>query len=198
MDIFNRQTMFALRAAVGLIILLGWNPGCLSDFKERSFRLDADSCVSLESCGGGEGNALSTRAWLAGAQRQLAGLLPRSSVGPLLTEQMVGKDDRAVDVFEHFGMASAGLQSLFKNFEGFRYSAQSASGAYCIARQAPAWPGFEDVWIPIRQELPGEPFLSGRLGYARDLQGNIRDADCLVIPIASPRFPTSQIQRTSA
>jgi predicted alpha/beta-fold hydrolase len=181
MGVFNGRALLAIRAAVRLVFVLALNLGCLSDFRERSFQLNPNDCIRLRSCGGDEASAPSTRKWLAGAHRQLAGLLPKSSPGPLLTEQMVGSGGHAVNVLDHFGIAPDGLQSLFENFEGLRYSAQSASGAYCIAKQAPAWPGFEDVWVPIRQELPGELSLSGRLGHARDRQGNITDADCLVI-----------------
>jgi predicted alpha/beta-fold hydrolase len=84
-------------------------------------------------------------------------------------------------VFNHFGIHPDGLQNLILNFRGLKYSAQASSRDYFIERQAPPWPGFENTWVPIQSPHAAEFALSGRLGYARDARGNIKDATCLVI-----------------
>jgi len=81
--------LLAVLAEVSPMLFRGWNPVCLSDFEERSCRLSPNGCVSLQSCGGDEANALSTRAWLAAAHHRLAGLLPKSQAGSPWTGHMV-------------------------------------------------------------------------------------------------------------
>src|SRR5512137_2053203 len=85
MSVFNRRARLAIRAAVGLVIVSLLNPGCLSDFKERSFPLTPNHCVPLQPCGDDEASTPSARSWLADAHRQLADLLPKSAPGPLLS-----------------------------------------------------------------------------------------------------------------
>ncbi len=173
------------RASFGLRILGVVLPvalsGCLSDFAERSFRMSPQDAVSLPTSADERGTRDSTRKWLASADGQLSGLLPRGAAHPLLTEDFAGTGQMPVDVFSHFGVDPAGLQSLFSNADGLKYSAQAASREYCIEREAPAWPGFEDVWVPIQSPTADTFSLSGRLGYARDGEGRIRDASCIVI-----------------
>jgi pimeloyl-ACP methyl ester carboxylesterase len=190
---------------VGWVLLMATEPGCLWDFGERSIRMEPADSVRLAIDAGPSGQAPSTRQWLVEANQQLSQFLPEGCPRPLLTDDMragngevlgsggggrvsgdngeMGEGDgKAVDVCRHFGIDPCGLQSLFKNYCGLRYTAQSASRGYCIDQTAPPWPGFEDVWIPIHIPLKGrELALSGRLGYARDARGNIIDADCIVM-----------------
>ena len=70
----------------------------------------------------------------------------------------------AFAIDKHFDIKRHHLQSLIMNIEGITYTAQAASREYHIDKQAPQWPGFEDIWIPVRDGLE----LSGRIGYAYD------------------------------
>jgi len=156
------------------VLVMTANVGC---FSERSFQMHPGDSVRLPGAARRAARAPSTRAWLGAAHQGLEHLLPSSSARPLLTEQLVDEEGVPVDVFSHFGVQRASLRSLFGNFRGIRCTAQAASRDYHIDKPAPPWPGFEDVWIPIKEDLS----LSGRLGYARDPEGNVREADCIVI-----------------
>ncbi|HPD31692.1 MAG TPA: alpha/beta fold hydrolase [Phycisphaerae bacterium] len=173
-----RRAGRAFAAVGGMGVLMAANLGC---FPEKSFKMDPEASVRVsERLVNGEDGA-STRVWLRRTQRELAGLLPDSVASPLLTEELVNGDGRAVDVLRHFGVSRQSLQSIVKNYRGIRYSAQAASRDYCIEKQAAAWPGFEDVWIPMRLAVDDQLELSGRLGYARNGNGEIIEADCVVI-----------------
>jgi predicted alpha/beta-fold hydrolase len=143
--------------------------------------MSPEDAVTLSSGAAKNTEPRSTREWLDSANRQLSNLLPQGGGSPLLTEQLVRPPGTPVDVFNHFGINPDGLQNLIMNFRGLKYTAQAASRNYFIEQQAPPWPGFEDTWIPIQLPNAAELSLSGRLGYARDAQGNIKDATCLVI-----------------
>ncbi len=177
-DRFNRRTVRLTGFVGALVLVMTLNLGC---FSERSVRLDPHEAIRLSPDGHATAEGVSTRDWLRHTHEQLASLLPQAPVEPLLTEQLSNGDGQAIDVFGHFGIERKSLQSIIKNFRGLLYSGQAASRDYYVERQAPPWPGFEDVWIPIHLVIDEELALSGRLGYARDEQGNIRDADCIVI-----------------
>ncbi len=166
-------------AVVNAVIIMAVEVGCSSDFAERSFRAELHDSVRLAP--GAVATEVSTREWLNRTHRELAGLLPTSRHAPLLTEDLVCPGRTAADVFCHFGMRRGDLQTLLRNYRGLRHSAQAASRDYHIECSAPPWPGFEDVWIPIRLPIDDELQLSGRLGYARDAAGDIIDADCIVV-----------------
>lgn len=160
----------------GWVVLMLANSGC---FSERSFRLQAGGVArpaGVPDAPSSNGSA-SIRPWLEKAHAGLAHYLPPTDAAPLLTADLSDASGHPVDAFAHFGIDPHTLQSLFKNFTGLRYSAQAASRDYYIDKIAPPWPGFEDIWIPINDQLE----LSGRIGFARDAEGRIRDADCLVI-----------------
>lgn len=178
--VFERRAERALHTTGILAVAIITGTGCLADFNERSFKMNPDDSVRL-SRADEEPPVRSTRAWLRDAHQQLAGLLPEEPAPPLLTEQMVKSDGNAVDVFAHFSIDPAKLQSLVQNFRGLRYSAQAASRDYYIDKPAPAWPGFDDVWIPITMPINDVCVLNGRMAYARDRHGNVRDADCIVV-----------------
>ena len=167
--------------SVGASLLLTLNPGCFSDFAERSCQMDPEDSVSLSARPAEDSDSPSTRGWLTFANRQLSNLLPAGAAGPLVTEQLVRTDGKPIDVFNHFGINPDGLQTLLMNSRGLKYSAQASSRDYFIERQASPWPGFEDIWVPMQLPTADKLSLSGRLGYARDAQGNIKDAVCLVI-----------------
>ncbi len=155
----------------GVIITMSSGIGCLS---ERSFRIRPQESRRIEIPPSGE--HLSTRDWLRETHRRLQDLLPANARTPLLTEDLVDDTGKPVDVFTHFGFDQSKLQSLFGNWNGIRCTAQAASRNSYIDKQAPQWPGFEDTWIPVREDLS----LSARIGYARDGE-TIADADAIVL-----------------
>lgn len=161
----------------GLVLLMALNPGC---FAERSFRMNAGESVRVAPSDG-DGAGVSARQWLRQTHAAMSQLLPRGTAEPLLTEDLTNGNGQAADVFKHFGMDRESLQSLVHNFRGLLLSGQAASREYHIDKPAPPWPGFEDVWIPLKLPIDDKLELCARLGYARDANGEIREADCLVI-----------------
>jgi len=121
---------------------------------------------------------VTTRTWLVHANRRLAPLLPPVKYGlpPMLTDDLNDSGGRPVDLVKHFRINPSGLESIWINFLGLAYSAQASSTADESAT-APPWPGFGQVWIPVREGLE----LSGRLGLARTADGRVADADCIVV-----------------
>ncbi|MCH7812523.1 MAG: alpha/beta fold hydrolase [Planctomycetes bacterium] len=120
---------------------------------------------------------MTTRDWLVRAHGALESLLPRGAAGPtLLTDDLTDSGGRPVDVFGHFGLDGSALHTLVGNCSGLMETVQGRGGGYAIETPAPAWPGFEDVWIPIRDGLQ----LSARLGLA-EKDGRIAQADCIIV-----------------
>jgi len=94
----------------------------------------------------------------------------------MVTEQMVDADGRPRDVFAYLHKPIEHLNKLNKNYWGILHTAQGASQALAIEEPAPAWPGFEQVWIPVADDVK----LSGRLGLAEH-DGVVQNADCIVL-----------------
>jgi predicted alpha/beta-fold hydrolase len=155
-----------------LFLLAG--QGCI--FSERSIPYDPGRRVVIGPPAAAAAGAVPPRQWVAQAHPQLAHLLPPHRKTALLTDQLATPEGRPADVVAHFEIKTGGLDSIFVNFLGLAYSAQ-ATMPRSPARRSPCWEGFEEVWIPIREDLE----LAGRLGWARDVQGNVTDADCIVI-----------------
>lgn len=174
------RSMFIFAGVVVSLVTV-FNAGCLSEFAERSCRMSPDDAVRLSVDAPEQSVSPSTREWLRVADEQLHGLLPKRSPDPLLTAQLSMPDGKPTDVFKQFGIHPSGLQSLLLNSRGLKYSAQAASREYFIERKAPAWPDFEEVWVPIQSPTAAEFSLAGRLGYACDEQGRVKDATCVVI-----------------
>lgn len=168
-----------IAALLGPAVVVG-TFGC---FAERSFDLDPDAAVRLTERDRDSSAPIDTRDWLRHAHRELAHFLPQESAETLLTGDMTDPKGRPVNVFAHFDKYPEDLQSLWGNMSGIRYSAQAASREYYIDKPAPAWPGFEDIWIatPISPILPMTLEHNGRIGWARDDQGRVIDADCIVV-----------------
>jgi len=114
--------------------------------------------------------------WLETAAEDLSPLLPKTASKPLLTGDMVGPDGKPTDVFKHFGVNPDAIGTLLGNYHGIFYTARLVSSRESIDTAAPAWPGFEDVWIPIDASLS----LAGRLGFSMQ-NGVVRDAPCIII-----------------
>ncbi|MEE8169638.1 MAG: alpha/beta fold hydrolase, partial [Phycisphaerae bacterium] len=157
-----------------LIALLLGTTGC---FSEASITMHGKEAVRLAEWRVASGWRPTVREWLASAHAELSPLLPRSSHAALLTEELVTPNGAPRDAFAAFGVVSDQLQSVFGNLNGLSCTAKSASRRPWIDETPPAWPGFEDVWIPIGAEVS----LSGRLGLARRADGEFRRADCIVI-----------------
>lgn len=148
--------------------------GCV--FSERSCPYDPSARAVISLPARPDGQAMTARQWLTEAASQLAHLLPHEPIAPLLTDQLVRPDGKPVDVFAHFGTDPNRLEAIFYNFSALAYSAQAIQ-AREPAKAAPPWEGFDDVWVPIDDDLQ----MAGRLGWARDSAGEIADADCIVI-----------------
>lgn len=165
-------------AVVISLVILVCGAGC-SEFAERACPMDSQDALILAQPP--DPQHCTTREWLEQANEHLSRLLPREAATALTTEDLVTSRGEPVDVFRHFRIRRDGLQSLFFNLRGLKYSAQAASRSYCIEQPAPAWPGFQDVWIPIKTRSGDALSLSGRVGYARDAEGRITPSTCLVI-----------------
>jgi predicted alpha/beta-fold hydrolase len=119
--------------------------------------------------------ARTVRDWTAAAARQLQPLLPAQHRPALATDELVASDGNAIDVYAYFHTNPNTLASIFANFYGLLHTAQ-CSHTTVPERDAPAWPGFEDVWIPVADGVR----VFGRIGFAtRD--GKRVKADCIVI-----------------
>jgi len=123
------------------------------------------------------GNAGATRAWLACVHPQLLSLIPNGDGRrALLTSNLSAGDGGPRDVFKYFGVRPENLHTIVGNLYGLMHTAQAAGADAGPQGAAAPWPGFEDVWVPVRAELE----LSARLGLARD-GGKVRTADCVVL-----------------
>jgi predicted alpha/beta-fold hydrolase len=118
-----------------------------------------------------------TREWLRAAQPQLEHLLTPRGRRVMLTEQMTDDTSQPCDVFKFFDRPPWTLNSLRWNWNGMVHTGQAVSRAEAIDQPAPTWPGFSTVWIPVGDAVQ----LHGRIALARDADGNLRQADCIVL-----------------
>ncbi|MCH7870366.1 MAG: alpha/beta hydrolase [Planctomycetes bacterium] len=118
----------------------------------------------------------STRTWLEAAHAELEHTLPRSARAALLTGDLTDAEGRPRDVLAHFGLKRDGLHTIRHNFSGLRQTFNGIGMESFVDEEAPVWEGFENVWVPVADDLS----LYGRIGYACE-EGRIRDADCIVI-----------------
>lgn len=146
--------------------------GCLS---EQSFPMQSHDVKRIPQLTPAPGRYRTVREWLVYADTQLKSLRPLSLAKPLLTDDMVASG-KPIDVFRHFGINPGGLQTLATNYPGIAYTARLVSMTSNIDAPAPAWPGFEDVWIPVAPEVS----LAARLGFSKK-DGRIINAPCIVI-----------------
>ncbi|MBT3202265.1 MAG: alpha/beta fold hydrolase [Phycisphaerales bacterium] len=152
-----------------LLCLTISTPGCF--FSERSFPIDPSQTARSDTSPN-----LPARQWLIETHNHLKKLLPSHRNPTLLTGELSDKSDRPINMVARYSLKPDQLQSIFVNFLGLSYSAQ-ATGADMGHQPAPNWPGFIDVWTPINPNLK----LAGRLGMARDANGKIISADCIVL-----------------
>lgn len=161
-----------VRAGSRLCLLL-FACGC---FHEQSIRMAPSDARPLIGTAARQDDR-TTRGWLRGAHAQLRQLLPADGGDALLTEELVGQDGRPIDVLARFGQDRRRLRTIVGNFNGIRYTAMAASRSSYIDIEAPSWPGFETVWIPVHPRFS----MCARVGYARTDDGRVADADVLVI-----------------
>lgn len=167
------RSLLAWSVPIILIWLVG---GCA--FDEKSIPMNPGELVRVPPPTDSERAAMagSTRQWLTHTHRQLEHLLTERGKLALLTEQMTDGEGRPRDPYGYFRKDPANLNVLSKNWYGITHTAQAASRGEAIDEPAPAWPGFEQVWIPVAEGLE----LSGRLGFSED-GDRARTADCIVL-----------------
>ncbi len=147
------------------------NLGC---FAERSFPFRPDRIKLLPPSDQPE----TTRQWLRRAHDALVHKLDDDDEElALLTEDMLDADGNPIDVMSHFDRDDKTLHSVFDNLGGLQHTAQVTGTTESVEEPAPAWDGFEDVWIPIDDGIQ----IQARLGLARDPLGNPKNANCIIL-----------------
>ncbi len=162
-----------MKAAKWISPLLLLLSGCM--FSETSYPYDPGERVVVESHT--DATPMTTRQWLANATPQLNHFLQDEHQPlTLVTGTMIDATGQPVDVATHFDIEPDRMESIFHNYYGLVHSAQ-ATMPHGPPHEAPPWEGFEDVWVPIADDL----YLAGRLGWARDESGEPINAPCIVI-----------------
>lgn len=164
-----RTLVLVLLSGSSLFIMTG----C---FSEQSFPLRSGDYVRLQTVNAGRDTPSSTRIWLREAHQRLKSLLPSGEPPALLTEDLLDSKGRPIDVLAHFHVKRESLETLGGNCQGLMHSAQLTGSDFSKDRLAPTWPGYEDLWIPVKPSLS----LHGYLGYAA-MGGVPVDADCVVL-----------------
>ena len=159
-----------LQATCCWVILLVLVGGCLG---ERPFPLRDSDLVRIERPDDGN---LTTRQWLDHTHSELRGLLGPSGRKTLLTADMLDSDGRARDVYRVMGRNKAAMRTVLGNFRGTVQTAQSVGADSAIGVAAARWPGFEDIRIPVNEDVS----LCGRIGIA-ERDGQAVRSNCVVI-----------------
>ncbi len=144
--------------------------GC---FAERSYPVVVNEVVRLQPP---EAARVSARAWMADAHGELKHLLPRERHPALLTAALASGDGQPPLVLDHFKLRFDDLDTLLGNLDGLLHTAHLASMQLTLG-ELPAWPEFDDIWIPVAPDLK----LAGRLGLATDESRKPVQADCIVV-----------------
>lgn len=147
-------------------------------FEERPWPMRPQDHVLTSVPGPQERRAMagSTRKWLERTHRQLEHLLTERGRLVMLTDDMLDAAGRPRDVYQYFGRHPADANRLQKNWYGLLHTAQAASRAPVITEPLAPWPGYQQVWIPVDDDVE----LSGWLGFA-EANGRPRQADCIVL-----------------
>lgn len=162
------------RCVLNLALLLCISaPGC---FSEQSHPLQPGDVTRLKPIDNKQLRSLTARPWLREAHQQCKHLLPPGKDSAILTEDLLNADGKPIDVLGRYGYRFEQMDSLIHNFDGMSNSAQATGDNFVEGHSTPPWPGFEQVWIPINDQLS----LSGRLGFAKK-DGAIIDSNCVVI-----------------
>ncbi len=158
-----------------LTLLAAFGTGCLS---EQSFPMRARDVAPIVGARDSETSSPSAREWLRRASPSLNDFLPRGVTHPMLAEDLA-HDGQPVDVMAHFGRNPRRLQKLLGNFSGIVHTAQCVGAGFNPGDGTP-WPGFEEVWVPIRDDLS----LCGWLAMAREggrPEAPVIDSNCIVL-----------------
>lgn len=153
----------------GMVVLF-LGSGCM----QHSFPVDQQQVIRL-AVDGPAGGGLTAREWLSETHEQLAGLLPQRERSAMLTEDLASADGTPRDVNEHFGTDPTAQHTLLANTPGLLHTAE-ATLDLPGEEIAPSWPGFEDIWIPVSNELS----ISARIGYAQN-NGVMSRSDCVIM-----------------
>lgn len=152
------------------LLALPLTVGC---FAERSFPFRPDRIDLLPPSDQPE----TTRQWLRRAHNAFKDKLPDKERLALLTEDMTTPDGKPIDVMTHFGRDDKTLHSVFDNLSGLEHTAQVTGTSESVDEPAPPWEGFDDIWIPITDEIQ----ILARLGLARDESGMPKRTSCIIL-----------------
>ena len=94
----------------------------------------------------------------------------------MTTEDMADERGQPRDVYAFHDRPERNLNNIFLNYYGFLHTVQGANQGWATGEAPPAWPGFEQVWIKVADNVE----LSGRLGLAES-GGVVQPADCIVL-----------------
>jgi predicted alpha/beta-fold hydrolase len=161
------------------MISLGFLMGLSGCFKEQAFPIQRDDYRRIAPLPDADPNpqGRTTREWLTHTHAQLAPLLSERGQLVMLTEDLVDGFGQPRDVYAYMQTRPENLNKLLRNFYGILHTAQGTNQSELIDDdKADLWPGFEDVWIPVADDVA----LSGRLGFARE-NGKIPYADCIIL-----------------
>ncbi|MCA9243105.1 MAG: hypothetical protein KDA32_04055 [Phycisphaerales bacterium] len=156
------------------IVALCVTTGC---FSERSFPVRPQTVLRLTDRAEivSDPAPANTRAWLAQTHSRFARALPPLDRKALLTADLA-RDGKPVDVFKKMRCSPDNLHTIVVNLEGLEHTAQATGPDASRTEPLPEWPGFDDVWIPVREGLS----VSGRLGLAQR-DGRVIRANCVII-----------------
>jgi len=160
------------QAAFWVFVMLVLVGGCL---EERSFPLRERDLVHIELPAAGH---LTTRQWLEHAHTKLEGLLGPLAGKVMLTDDMIGPEGRTRDVYRHMGRNKATIRTVLGNIRGTVQTAQCVGAETAIDVASRPWPGFEDVHIPVDEDLS----LYGRIGFAEKSGKTIRSNCVIILP----------------
>lgn len=164
------------RISLSLMGLLAFSGAC--GFKEKPFPMQPQDRIPVRGPTIAERRDMagSTRQWLVHTHRQLEHLLTERGRLVMLTDDMLDGHGRPRDVYRFFDRNPDTLNTFRYNWYGLLHTAQGASRAPPITAPLQPWPGFEQVWIPVAEDLQ----ISGWIGLAEE-NGRVRDADCIVL-----------------
>jgi len=170
---FRRRVQQRLfRAVASLAMLMVVQTGCV--LAETSYPPSVNDLIPAARVVAPAGRT--TRQWMVDAHERFRHLLPEDPE-PLLTDDLTGLNRPPTDVWEHFDRTPESFNRVVANWGGMLQSAQSGGRPYQQYDPTEAWPGFEDIEF----QPPNGEEIAGRAGWARDPNGVIIPADCIIL-----------------